>query len=96
MKCRSCGADSIVRDSRPQPGDREAVWRRRGCLKCDHRWTTYERDERDIRDDVTIDLTLNLLADLEDVLTEYADEPAVLTLLRRTRKLRKRGNTDAS
>ena len=95
MKCPSCGADSIVRDSRPQLGDREAVWRRRGCLQCQSRWTTYERDERDIRDDVTIDLTLNLLADLEAVLTEYADEPAVMTLLRRTRKLRKRG-TDAS
>jgi hypothetical protein len=95
MKCRSCGADSIVRDSRSQPGDREAVWRRRGCLKCKARWTTYERDERDIRNDVTVDLALNLLADLEAVLIEYADDPAVMTLLRRTRKLRKRG-TNAS
>lgn len=95
MKCPSCDGESVVRNSRSQTGDREAVWRRRGCLNCEARWTTYERDERDIRDDVTIDLTLNLLADLESVLADYADEPAVMTLLRRARKLRKRG-TDAS
>ena len=96
MRCQSCqSSDSKVLNSRFQPGERSAVWRRRECLKCKTRWTTYERDERDIRDDVTIDLSLNLLADLEAVLTEYADEPAVMTLLRRTRKLRKRG-TDES
>ena len=91
MRCNACqSSDSKVLNSRLQPGERSAVWRRRECLKCETRWTTYERDERDIRNDVTIDLTLNLLADIEDVLTEYADEPAVMTLLRRTRKIIKR------
>lgn len=43
MKCPSCGyADSKVIDSRPAE-DGMAIRRRRECLECHHRFTTYER-----------------------------------------------------
>ncbi|MDZ4760709.1 MAG: transcriptional regulator NrdR [Alphaproteobacteria bacterium] len=43
MRCPFCGfADSVVKDSRPAEED-TAVRRRRGCLKCDGRFTTFER-----------------------------------------------------
>ena len=43
MKCPSCGyADSKVIDSRPAD-DGVAIRRRRECLECQHRFTTYER-----------------------------------------------------
>ncbi len=45
MKCPYCGFhDSKVIDSRPTE-DNEAVRRRRSCLKCEKRFTTYERFE---------------------------------------------------
>ena len=46
MRCPGCGLDDDhVVDSRPQPGG-EAVRRRRECLACGERFTTYERIER--------------------------------------------------
>lgn len=46
MKCPYCGSfsDSVV-DSR-LAGDGSAIRRRRECLKCERRFTTYERRER--------------------------------------------------
>lgn len=46
MKCGNCGScDSKVIESR-DVADGEAVRRRRQCLKCEYRFTTYERVER--------------------------------------------------
>ena len=46
MKCQQCGSvDSKVIESR-DVADGEAIRRRRQCLKCDYRFTTYERIER--------------------------------------------------
>lgn len=43
MKCPSCGySESKVLDSRPADG---SIRRRRECLGCQHRFTTYERVE---------------------------------------------------
>ena len=45
MYCPNCGyIDSKVVDSR-QSEDRKTIRRRRECLKCKHRFTTYERYE---------------------------------------------------
>ncbi len=45
MKCPSCGfAESKVLDSRPTD-EGEAIRRRRECLSCQKRFTTYERLE---------------------------------------------------
>lgn len=45
MKCPYCGfIDSKVIDSRPTD-ENESVRRRRSCLKCEKRFTTYERVE---------------------------------------------------
>lgn len=45
MKCPYCGfVDTKVIDSRPTD-DNEAIRRRRECLKCEKRFTTYERYE---------------------------------------------------
>lgn len=46
MKCPHChNADSKVIESR-DAGDGDAIRRRRECLACKHRYTTYERIER--------------------------------------------------
>lgn len=46
MKCHHCGTcDNKVIESR-DVADGEAIRRRRECLKCGHRFTTYERLER--------------------------------------------------
>jgi transcriptional repressor NrdR len=46
MKCSHCGStDNKVIESR-DVADGEAVRRRRECLNCGHRFTTYERVER--------------------------------------------------
>lgn len=46
MKCQHCGAcDSKVVESR-DVAEGEAIRRRRECLSCGHRFTTYERLER--------------------------------------------------
>lgn len=46
MKCHHCGScDNKVIESR-DVADGEAIRRRRECLKCGHRFTTYERLER--------------------------------------------------
>ncbi len=43
MRCPSCGySDSKVVDSRPSE-DASTIRRRRECLSCGHRFTTYER-----------------------------------------------------
>lgn len=43
MRCPACGSlDSKVVDSRPSE-EGAAIRRRRECLKCRHRFTTYER-----------------------------------------------------
>lgn len=48
MRCPQCGAQRVaVLDSRPYDGNR--VWRRRGCLACDHRFTTYEVVAEELR-----------------------------------------------
>ena len=45
MKCPFCGADeTAVADTRIND-DGDIVRRRRRCLKCDKRFTTYERAE---------------------------------------------------
>lgn len=45
MECPACGyAESKVVDSRPYMDNRE-IKRRRECLKCGHRFSTYERLE---------------------------------------------------
>lgn len=45
MKCPYCGfQDTKVIDSRPTE-DNEAIRRRRACIRCDKRFTTYERYE---------------------------------------------------
>jgi len=46
MKCPRCHTvDSKVIESR-EAGESEAIRRRRECLNCHHRYTTYERIER--------------------------------------------------
>ncbi len=46
MKCPKCHvADSKVIESR-EAGDGDAIRRRRECLSCQYRYTTYERAER--------------------------------------------------
>lgn len=46
MKCHNCkSSDNKVIESR-DVADGEAIRRRRQCLKCGHRFTTYERLER--------------------------------------------------
>jgi transcriptional repressor NrdR len=46
MKCPVCGdLDSKVVDSRPSE-DGSAIRRRRECIKCAHRFTTYEKQEK--------------------------------------------------
>lgn len=46
MRCPYCGADDDkVIDSRPAEGG-EAIRRRRQCLRCEQRFSTYERVER--------------------------------------------------
>ena len=43
MRCPSCGySESKVVDSRPSEDD-TTIRRRRECLECGHRFTTYER-----------------------------------------------------
>ena len=46
MKCRFCGEETKVTDKRESP---EGTRRRRECLKCKKRFTTYEKpEEKDI------------------------------------------------
>src|SRR5882672_9583935 len=46
MKCQQCGSlENKVVESR-DVADNDAIRRRRQCLKCGHRFTTYERLER--------------------------------------------------
>ena len=60
MTCKECGGDSRIVDKRPAGED---VYRRRQCVKCGHRWTTYESREysisqirtlRSVQDDFTV------------------------------------------
>ena len=44
MKCPYCGSEELkVLDKRTS--DEKSIWRRRECLKCEKRFTTYERVE---------------------------------------------------
>lgn len=43
MRCIFCGSDTKVTDKRESP---EGTRRRRECLKCEKRFTTYERAEK--------------------------------------------------
>jgi len=46
MKCKFCGSETKVTDKRESP---EGTRRRRECLKCKKRFTTYERpEEKDV------------------------------------------------
>jgi len=46
MKCSNCGATDIKVVESRDVADGEAIRRRRECLKCGYRFTTYERLER--------------------------------------------------
>ena len=62
MKCNSCGStDNKVIESR-DVAEGEAVRRRRQCLKCGHRFTTYERLEHPMLVVVKRDGTRELFA----------------------------------
>jgi len=42
MQCPKCGNDkTIVQDTRPRHNNRE-VWRRRMCINCAYKFTTFE------------------------------------------------------
>jgi transcriptional repressor NrdR len=46
MKCPRCHKDSSKVVESRDAGDGDAIRRRRECLECTHRYTTYERVER--------------------------------------------------
>lgn len=47
MKCPNCKNNNIyVLDTRPS--SENSIRRRRVCLDCDHRWTTYEYSKEDL------------------------------------------------
>ena len=74
MRCPSCAfRDSAIYDSRPIRDAIDGVWRRRRCLDCDHRWTTYERNTAEIHADVTLDQAVNCLRQLLDAIEDGFD-----------------------
>ena len=74
MRCPSCAfRDSAIYDSRPIRDAIDGVWRRRRCLGCDHRWTTYERNTVEIHEDVTLDQAVNCLRQLLDAVEDGFD-----------------------
>ncbi len=46
MKCGQCGTDDTKVIESRDVADGQAVRRRRACMSCEHRFTTYERIER--------------------------------------------------
>lgn len=46
MKCGQCGTDDTKVIESRDVADGQAVRRRRACVSCEHRFTTYERVER--------------------------------------------------
>lgn len=46
--CETCGGETMVRDSRISTRT-QAIRRRRKCLKCGHRFTTYEVTDDDMK-----------------------------------------------
>ena len=65
MKCVACGKDADkVFDSRPSR-DGHTIRRRRECLSCEHRWTTYERREDDAK--VGIDLKQMIMGAMDEL-----------------------------
>lgn len=60
MTCPVCGGHTKVIDSRPYA---ESVYRRRECLECFHRFTTYEREGSVIKREIkrAIDTTLKAM-----------------------------------
>ena len=74
MRCPACAfRDSAIYDSRPIHDVIDGVWRRRRCLSCDHRWTTYERNTAEIHADVTLDQAVNCLRQLLDAVEDGFD-----------------------
>lgn len=54
--CKKCESfESKVTDSRGLE-DQNRIKRRRECLVCGHRWTTYEIDSKDLKGEVRHDL----------------------------------------
>jgi hypothetical protein len=97
MRCPSCAfRDSAIYDSRPIRDAIDGVWRRRRCLGCDHRWTTYERNTAEIHDDVTLDQAVNCLRQLLDAIEQgidvddLSDHPAIMIARRSARKILRR------
>lgn len=78
MRCQACQSmNSHVTDSRPLKGRVSGVRRRRECLDCDDRWTTFERNEAEIPHDVTVALALSLLEEVADVIDYHPIEPKI-------------------
>lgn len=45
MRCPACGGEKVaIKESRFVGSSR---WRRRNCIQCDHKWTTYEVSSED-------------------------------------------------
>ena len=89
MRCPECAFPaSAVVNSRPRQKQQQSVYRRRKCLKCNHAWTTFERNEAEIRDDITKDEAINCLVDLLVCLETGADiDPHLRAALRAARKI---------
>jgi len=71
MKCPKCNAESKVMDSRDRTTP-PAIRRRRECLLCGHRWTTYE-----IKSDL-VDLLWNTMRKFKQVSQEKMRENLTL------------------
>lgn len=72
MRCPHCRHDKHeVKDSRPHE---EWIRRRRACLECDFRWTTYE-SQIPIGCGFKLDETLHLMEDYESL--DIKDREAV-------------------
>lgn len=78
--CPKCGSAAEVIDSRPGPvlGDECSVRRRRACVACDHRWTTYEVSEDKIAHLMDMQRSLSTFA-------KYARDFANLVLKKETK-----------
>lgn len=71
MKCPNCESKNItVVDSRPvECDDRNETRRRRHCVKCNHRFTTYERVAEEIGDTESFDQRLTRLENRVDAVS---------------------------
>ena len=57
MRCPQCGGPTDVRDSRVSTAQ-DSVRRRRGCLDCEYRFTTYELSQEQLTLNVSKTFTL--------------------------------------